>query len=104
MADSRKYDAGSKSAVNASIATTSVSGSRLSAAPVAFCCVDVGVDPPQAASKLPAAAPDATPAAPRRNCRRLNRLSQLAIILPPSCIQPPKRHQAHHVLREGSGM
>src|SRR5215472_1428254 len=89
MADSRKYDAGSKSDVNASIATTSVSGSRLSAAPVAFCFVDVGVDPPQAASKLPAAAPEATPAAPRRNCRRLNRLSQLAILLlPPSCIQP----------------
>src|SRR5689334_14439927 len=101
MADSRKYDAGSKSGVNASIATTSVPGSRFSGGPAAFCFVDVDVEPPQAASRLPAdpiaTAPEAAPAAPRRNCRRLYRLSELAIILPPSRVQPPKLHQANHV-------
>src|SRR5215831_6863282 len=82
-ADSRKYDAGSKSGVNASIATTSVVGSRFSAGPAPWCFVDVGVELPQAASRPPAdpiaTAPEAAPAAPRRNCRRLYRLSQLAI-------------------------
>src|SRR5579864_2450779 len=94
MADSRKYDAGSKSFVNASIATTSVCGSRFrGSAPV---CVFVDVDVellPQAASRPPAdpiaTAPEATPAAPRRNCRRLYRPSELAIILPPSHVPPP---------------
>src|SRR5437763_12553393 len=101
MDDRRKYEAGSKSDWNASIATTSVSGLRFSAGPVAFCFVDVGVEPPHAASRLPAAAPEATPAAPRRNWRRLYPLSQLAIMLPPSCIQPPKRHHTHHVRTRG---
>src|SRR5215469_11118171 len=91
MAASRKYDAGSKSFVNASIATTSVSGSRFRGNAPVCSFVDVDVELlPQAASRPPAdpiaTAPDVTPAAPRRNCRRLYRVSQLAIILPPSHI------------------
>src|SRR6266852_2192361 len=107
MSDSRKYDAGSKSAVNASIATTSVPGSRFSAAPAPLWATELVDDPPQAASKLPAdpiaIAPEATPAAPRMNCRRLYRLSEFAIILLHLPSQSPKRHQAHHVVREVSG-
>src|SRR5215831_3655604 len=92
MAASRKYDAGSKSGVNASIATISVCGSRFRGNAAVCCFVDVDVELPQAASRPPAdpiaTAPEVTPAAPRRNCRRLYRLSQLAIILPPSRIPP----------------
>src|SRR5215469_1736753 len=93
MAASRKYDAGSKSFVNASIATTSVCGSRFRGNAAVFSLVDVDVELlPQAASRPPAdpiaTAPEATPAAPRRNCRRLYRPSLLAIILPPSHVPP----------------
>src|SRR4249920_1596800 len=80
MSDSRKYDAGSKSVTNASIATTRVAGSRLSAGPAPLGVAVVGVEPPHAASRLPAdpiaIVPTAAPVAPRMNCRRLNRLAQ----------------------------
>ena len=86
MSDSRKYDAGSKSVTNASIATTRVPGSRFSAGPDPLgAAAVVGVEPPLAASRLAAGpiaiVPAAAPAAPRMNCRRLYRLS-LPVMFP----------------------
>src|SRR6266568_9217442 len=93
MPDSRKYEAGSKSDTNASIATTSVRGSRFSAGPAPPCFTDVGVEPPHAASTLPAdpmaTAPKAVPVAPRMNWRRLYRPSRLAVIVAPFPHQSP---------------
>src|SRR5215471_1649851 len=83
MSDSRKYDAGSKSVTNASIATTRVPGSRFRLGPAPAGVAVVGDEPPHAASRLPAdpiaTAPTAVPAAPRMNCRRLYRPSELAM-------------------------
>ena len=84
MSDSRKYEAGSKSVTNASIATTRVAGSRFRAGPAPPGAADVvGVEPPHAASRLAAGpiaiVPAAAPAAPRMNCRRLYRLSVLVM-------------------------
>src|SRR6185437_13043440 len=86
MSDSRKYEAGSKSVTNASIATTRVPGSRFRAAPAPLGADDVvGVEPPHAASRLAAGpmaiVPAAAPAAPRMNCRRLYRPS-LPVMFP----------------------
>src|SRR5215468_5223660 len=92
MSDSRKYDAGSKSVTNASIATTRVRGSRLRAAPAPAGDDDVvGVEPPHAASRLAAGpmaiVPAAAPAAPRMNWRRLYRLS-LPVMFPALPVSP----------------
>src|SRR5215471_205105 len=65
MSDSRKYDAGSKSVTNASIATTRVPGSRFRLGPAPAGVAVVGDEPPHAASRLPAdpiaTAPTAVP-------------------------------------------
>src|SRR5436190_24308823 len=83
MSDRRKYDAGSKSVTNASIATTRVAGSRLRLGPAPAWVAVVGEEPPHAASRLPAdpiaTAPAAVPAAPRMNCRRVYRPSELVM-------------------------